>query len=48
MLEQMHSGKWKSVSFASRAKTLAEQNYCPIESEALSVVFACKWYTFYN
>ena len=40
----MHSEEWKPISFASRAKPPAEQNYCPIESITLSIVFACKKY----
>ncbi len=39
----MHTGEWKPIPFASRVKT-PEQNYCPIESGALSIVFTCKKY----
>ena len=44
VLEQMHGGKWKPIPFASKAKTPVEQNYIFIQSEALSIVFACKKY----
>ena len=43
-MEQMYNGIWKLISFASRTKTPAEQNYYPIESEALSIVIVCKKY----
>lgn len=41
MLQQKHDEKWLPVSYASRSTTPAEQNYCPIELETLSIVFAC-------
>ena len=42
VLEQKHGDEWKPEAFASRATTPAEQNYCPLEREALSVLFGCK------
>lgn len=29
------------ISYASKATTATKQNYCPIETEALSILFAC-------
>ena len=40
VLEQEHEDKWSPVAFASRTLTTSEENYCPLEKEALSVVFA--------
>lgn len=41
VLQQKHNETWLPVSYASRSTTSAEQNYCPIELETLSIVFAC-------
>ena len=41
-LQQKHGDNWHIVAFASRAMTQAEQNYCQIEKETLSVVFGCE------
>ena len=38
VLEQEHEDKWSPVAFASRTLTTSEENYCPLEKEALSVV----------
>ena len=42
VLEQDHDNEWHPVTFASRSLTPAESNYCPLERETLSIVFACK------
>lgn len=42
MLEQKHNDNWAPVAFASRSLTPAERNYCPLELEMLSIVFACE------
>ena len=38
--EQEPEDKWSPVTFAPRTLTTSEENYCPIEKEALSDVFA--------
>ena len=40
-LEQCHEGTWHPVVYASRSLTSAEQNYCQLEKETLSILFAC-------
>lgn len=42
ILQQKGDSGWQPVAYASRATTPAEQNYCPLEREALSVLFGCK------
>ena len=42
VLEQEHEDKWSPVPFASRTLTTSEENYCPLEKEALS---GCICYT---
>ena len=42
MLQQKHNDEWHPVAFASRSLTPAEKNYAPIETETLSIVFACE------
>ncbi len=42
MLKQFIDGEWKPVGYASRSLSPAEQNYCPLEGETLSLVFACE------
>ena len=41
-LEQCHDGTWHPVAYASRSLTSAEQNYCQLEKETLSILFACE------
>ena len=41
-LEQCHDGTWHPVAHASRSLTSAEQNYCQLEKETLSILFACE------
>ena len=41
VLEQQHDNIWYPVAYASRSLTSAEQNYCQLEKETLSIVFAC-------
>ena len=42
VLEQQHDNLWHPIAFASRSLSPAEQNYCPLERETLSIVFACE------
>ena len=46
-LEQKHENVWHPVAFKSRSCTSAEQNYCPLEREALAIVFACSKFNEY-
>ena len=41
VLEQKHDDEWFPVAYASRSLTISEQNYCQLEKETLSIVFAC-------
>ena len=47
VLEQQHNEEWHPIAFASRSLSSAEQNYCPLERETLSIVFACERFTEY-
>ena len=40
-LEQKFNDNWESIAFVSSALTPAETNYCQLEKETLSIVFAC-------
>ena len=42
VLLQKHQDNRLPIAYPSRSTTNTEQNYCPIELETLSVVFACK------
>lgn len=42
VLEQQNDNQWHPIAFASRSLTPAERNYCPLERETLSIVFACE------
>ena len=42
VLEQQHPTGWHPIAFASRSLNPSEQNYCPLERETLSIVFACE------
>ena len=42
VMEQQHPDGWFPVAFASRSLPVSEQNYCQLEREKLSVVFACE------
>ena len=46
VLEQKHNDSWYPVGYAGRSLTSAERNYCQLEKEILSIVFAC--YKFHN
>ena len=41
VLEQKHHYIWHPVSYASRSLTSAEENYCHLKNEILSIVFVC-------
>ena len=41
ILEQQHDEQWYPVAYGSRSLTSAEQNYCQLEKETLSILFAC-------
>ncbi len=41
-LENYHEGQWYPIAFASRTMTSSERNYCQMEKEISSIVFACK------
>ena len=41
VLGQKHDDIWHPVSYASRSLASAEENYCQLEKEILSIVFAC-------
>ena len=41
VLEQKHHDIWYPVSYANRSLTSAEENYCHLEKEILSIVFIC-------
>ena len=40
-MEQKENERWHPVAYASRALNKSEQNYCQLEKEILSIVFAC-------
>ena len=42
MLEQYMDSEWKPICYASRSLSPAEQHYCPLEGETLSLVFGCE------
>ena len=41
ILEQKIDNDWHPIAFASRSLTTSEKNYCQLEKETLSIVFAC-------
>ena len=41
ILEQQIDEEWYPIAYASRSLTSAEQNYCQLERETLSILFAC-------
>ena len=41
VLEQKIDESWYPIAFGSRSLTDAEKNYCQLEKETLSIVFAC-------
>lgn len=40
-LEQQYPDGWHPIAFKSRVCSPAEKNYCPLEREALAIVFGC-------
>ena len=40
VLEQMHGENWYPVAYAGRSLTDCEKNYCQLEKETLSILFA--------
>ena len=41
ILEQKFEENWYPIAYASRISRSAEQNYCQLERETLSILFAC-------
>ena len=41
ILEQKMDDDWYPIAYSSRSLTSAEQNYCQLERETLSILFAC-------
>ena len=41
VLEQKENERWHPIAYASRTLNKSEQNYCQLEKEILSIVFAC-------
>ena len=41
ILEQKKDDDWYPIAYASRSLTSAERNYCQLERETLSILFAC-------
>ena len=49
VLEQKHDDAWYPVAYGSRSLSSSEQNYCQLERETLSIVFAThKFHKFYT
>ena len=56
ILEQKHENNWHPIAFKSRSCSSAEQIYCPLERETLTIVFVCSkfneyipvWQKFYH
>ena len=46
-LEQCIDNVWYPIAFASRTLRKSERNYCQLEKEILSIVFACKKFHHY-
>ena len=42
VLVQKHDETWYPIAYASRYLSSSLQNYCQIEKETLSIVFACQ------
>eukprot|EP00112_Aurelia_sp_Birch-Aquarium-sp1_P023107 Seg6752.3 transcript_id=Seg6752.3/GoldUCD/mRNA.D3Y31 product="Retrovirus-related Pol polyprotein from transposon 17.6" protein_id=Seg6752.3/GoldUCD/D3Y31 len=47
VLEQSFNKNWYPVAYTSRSLTSSERNYCQLENECLSVVFACEKFNQY-
>lgn len=46
LLEQLHDEKLHPIAYDSRPLTLAEINYCRLELEILSILFACVYFQY--
>ena len=44
MLEQLHENEWHLIAYASLSLTSVETNYCLLELEILSILFACQYF----
>ena len=44
LIVQLHDHEYPPIAYASRSLTSAVINYCPLELEILSILFACQYF----